>query len=254
MSSRKKSDDRKQNDAVIVICVQEPFEDGSSMNFGTLKEEDIRFLHQAFITDSITHALALDHADVRLYYKDKPERVRLVRIVTDYLAKKLNGKIALSYQNRFAAIAQADERWGIRIETAFQECFAAGYSHVLLVGSRTPTITSHMMENALAMLKESDAVFGPTPDGRYYCIGIAGSDQVKLSDFDWKSPKIYSDVASAFSEKHLAWSELPIWYAVETPEDLEFMARDINQYRFEGDDHTARETELVMERILAKLQ
>jgi hypothetical protein len=32
------------------------------------------------------------------------------------------------------------------------------------------------------------------------------------------------------------------------------MARDINQYRFEGDEHTARETELVMERILAKLQ
>ena len=252
MPTRKKSETRK-NDAMIVICVQEPFEDGSSMNFGTLKEEDIRFLHQAFITDSITHALALDHADVRLYHSDKPERIRLVQIVTDYLAKKLNGKIALAYKDRFSAVAQPDSAWGLRIENAFQECFAGGYKHVLLVGSRTPTITSHMMENALAMLKESDAVFGPTPDGRYYCIGMGGSDQIKLAGFDWKAPKIYSDVASAFSEKHLAWSELPIWYAVETSEDLEFMARDINQYRFEGDEHTARETELVMERILAKL-
>jgi hypothetical protein len=61
-------------------------------------------------------------------------------------------------------------------------------------------------------------------------------------------------VAEAFTEKHLAWSELEIWYAVETPEDLEIMVRDINQFRFEGDETTARETEIVMERILARLR
>jgi hypothetical protein len=34
---------------------------------------------------------------------------------------------------------------------------------------------------------------------------------------------------------------------------LEIMVRDINQFRFEGDEKTARETEIVMERILTKL-
>ena len=74
-----------------------------------------------------------------------------------------------------------------------------------------------------------------------------------LSDFDWKSPSIYSEVAKAFTDRSLSWSELEIWYAIESPEELDLMARDINQYRFEEDNLTARETELVMERLIAKL-
>lgn len=254
MPPRKNSAAKPAKDAVVVVCVQEPFEEGSSMNFGSLKDDAIRFLHQAFITDTITHALSLDHADVRLYYKDNADRIRFVKIITEYLAKKLTGKIALAYKERFASCVQKDERWGVRIEQAFQDCFDNGYKNVLVVGSRTPTITPEMMENALNMLRESDAVFGPTQEGRYYCIGMAEDYRIKLSEYDWKENSIYSDVASAFSDQKLRWSELPIWYTVETPEDLEFMARDINQYRFEGDEHTARETELVMERILAKLE
>ena len=104
------------------------------------------------------------------------------------------------------------------------------------------------------MLHKSDAIFGPTPEGRYYLIGMSGKDHIKMSDFDWKSPSIYSEVGQAFTEKKLAWSEMEIWYAVETSDDLEMMARDINQFRFEGDDETAHETELVFERILERLE
>ncbi|MEW5995059.1 MAG: hypothetical protein AB1744_11790, partial [Candidatus Zixiibacteriota bacterium] len=60
------------------------------------------------------------------------------------------------------------------------------------------------------------------------------------------------EVAEAFTRKKLAWSELEIWYAVETPDELGIMVRDINQFRYEGDENTARETELVMERFLAR--
>ena len=110
-----------------------------------------------------------------------------------------------------------------------------------------------MMRTAMKLLKESDVVFGPTPEGRYYVIGMTGSQHIDLSDFDWKTPTIYSEVAESFTKQGLAWSELEIWYAVETADDLELMVRDINQYRFVGDEETARETEIVMERLLAKL-
>ncbi|MBD3401301.1 DUF2064 domain-containing protein [candidate division GN15 bacterium] len=253
MSPRKKNTPTPGSDAVVVVCVQEPFEEGSAMDFGPLGDEEIRFLHQAFITDTIKHALELGDVDVRLYYQNQSDRVRLVKIITDYLGKKLTGKDAERYENHFATFSQKKDRWGNRVEQAFKECFDSGYTYVLLVGSRTPTITPSMMRSALKMLKQSDAIFGPTPEGRYYTIGMAGSYQIELSTFDWKSPSIYADVATAFTERDLRWSELPIWYAVDSSEELEIMARDINQYRFEGDEQTARETELVMERILAKL-
>ena len=243
----------KQNNSVIAICVQEPFEDGSCMDFGLIKGDNLRFLHQAFITDTITNSLDVDQADVRLYYINAPERKHLMQIVTDYLKKKLSGKKAESFGGRFQRFEMDHERWGIRIEKVFKDCFSAGYKHILVIGSRTPTIRSSMMKTALEMLSQSDAVFGPTPEGRYYVIGMSGSYQINLAEFDWKSPLIYSEVAEAFTKKGLAWSELEIWYAVEMPDDLEIMARDINQFRFEGDESTARETEIIMERILAKL-
>jgi len=244
---------RKKCDTVIAVCVQEPTEDGSCMDLGIIKGDDLRFLHQAFITDTVANALEVAAADTRLYHIDDPDRKRLVRTALDYLEKKLDGKRLEGLHERFAQFEQDREGWGFRMSRAFTDCFAAGYKNVLVIGSRTPTITPDMMKTAIKMLKESDAVFGPTPEGRYYTIGMSGSYQIDLAQFDWKSSSIYSQVADAFSERKLSWSELEIWYAVESSEYLELMARDINQYRFEGDEFTAHETEVVIERILARL-
>lgn len=244
---------RKKCDTVIAVCVQEPTEDGSSMDFGIIKGDDLRFLHQAFITDTVANALEVTSADTRLYYINDPDRKRLVKTALDYLEKKLDGKRLEGLHERFAQFDQAREGWGVRLSHVFTDCFAAGYKNVLVIGSRTPTITPDMMKTAVKMLKQSDAVFGPTPEGRYYAIGLSGSYQIDLSQFDWKSSSIYSEVADAFAGKELSWSELEIWYAVESSDYLEVMARDINQCRFEGDEFTAHETEVVIERILARL-
>jgi len=245
---------KKKRDSVIAICIQEPQEDGSSMDFGPIQGDNLRFLHQAFITDTIVNASAVDNADLRLYYIDLPERKKLVKIVTDYLANRLKGKNDDFFKNRFKNLELERERWGIRIEQVFRDCFKQGYKHVLVIGSRTPTVRARMFDTALKMLTKSDAVFGPTPEGRYYVIGMSGSSKINLSEFDWKSPAIYSEVADAFTQKSLAWSELEIWYCVENTEEIEMMIRDINQFRFEGDEQTARETEKVLERILARLE
>ena len=65
---------KKKKDAVIAICIQEPQEDGSSMDFGLIQGDHVRFLHQAFISDSIVNAGSVEEADVRLYFVDSPER------------------------------------------------------------------------------------------------------------------------------------------------------------------------------------
>ncbi|UCC45249.1 MAG: DUF2064 domain-containing protein [Candidatus Zixiibacteriota bacterium] len=245
---------KKKSDSVIALCVQEPLEDGSKMDLGAITGDDLKFLHQAFITDTIGNALAVKDTDVRLYFIDVPERKRFVKIITEYLAGKLTGKAAEAFKNRFRQFEQSHERWGIRIHDVFSRCFEDGYKNVLVVGSRTPTVTSTMLQRALKMLSESEAVFGPTPEGRYYAIGMSQGADINLSEFDWKSPDIYNQVSRAFDERKFGWSELEIWYVVEGPDELELMVRDINQYRFEEDRTTARETEIVMERLLRKLE
>lgn len=245
---------KTSKDSVIAICIQELFEDGSSMDLGSITGDDLRFLHQAFITDTIRHALTVPDADIRLYYIGHDERKKLVSIISDYLSKKYSGTVACDFKKRFSSHQMEKQRWGIRIETVFEECFSRGYKNVFVLGSRTPTISPTMMDRAIRMLRESDAVFGPTPEGRYYGVGMAGTYQVKLSDFDWKSPSIYSEVAKTFDKQELSWTELDIWYAVEQADDLETMVRDINQFRIEGDELTAHETEKVIERIISKME
>jgi len=244
---------KTNHDSVIAVCVQEPFEDGSKMDLGAIQGSDLKFLHQGFIADTISHALSVEEADTRLYYIDDAQRKKFMGIVLDYVKEHAEGDVARALKSKFSHHELSKCRWGLRIEKVFDECFKDGYQNVLVIGSRTPTVTPPMMQRALRMLAESDAVFGPTPEGRYYTIGLRGDSKIKLSEFDWKSPSIYSDVVAAFDKAGLAWAELEIWYAVETPDEIELMVRDINQYRFEDDDVTARETEAVMERLLSKL-
>jgi len=244
---------KKKNKSVISLCIQEPSEDGSTMNLGAISGDELRFIHQAFITDTIANGLDVADADFRVYYIDEDERARLVKIVEEYLKKKTTGRKATALNTGFSTHPLKRERWGVRIEHVFDDCFAQGYDKVLVIGSRTPTFTGKMIKTAMRMLEKSDAVFGPTPEGRYYTIGMSSKHHINLSQFDWKSKTIYSEVAATFTEKQLSWSELEIWYTVESSDELEMMARDINQYRFEGDETTAKETEAVVERLISKL-
>ncbi len=111
-----------------------------------------------------------------MYHIDLADRKRLIKIVTEYLSGKLNGKRGEALKDRFETIELANHSWSERMDLVFRDCFQQGYKHVLLLGSRTPTITAKMMKTALKMLNESDAVFGPTPEGRYYSLGMSGSD------------------------------------------------------------------------------
>jgi len=241
---------KQKNDTVLAICIQEITEDGSELNIGdNYSNEDLRYLHQAFIADTLVNVLGTKSIDINLFYGDFSDTRKSVTTILDYLRKKLKGKKATALNNGLAVTTLPAERWGMKMEHVFQKCFNDGYKHVLLIGSRTPTLKDSAIKMALKLLKKSDAIFGPTVEGRYYMIGLSKGYHVDLSSFDWRSPNIYSEVAECFREKNLTWAELELWYAVEHPEDLEYLVRDINQYRFEGDEISARETEMVLKRV-----
>jgi glycosyltransferase A (GT-A) superfamily protein (DUF2064 family) len=241
----------KKNDAILAICIQEVTEDGSELNIGdNFRIEDIRLLHQAFIADTIANVIEMKGIDFHLFYGDTPETKKAVNTIINYLGKKLKGKKEETLSNNMKVTSLSNVRWGEKMETVFKKCFNDGYKHVLFIGSRTPTLKENLLKMALKLLKKSDAVFGPTVEGRYYLIGMSNKYHVELASYDWTSPNIYAEVANDFRSQGLSWSELEIWYAVEHPEDLEYLIRDINQFRFEGDEESTKETEIALERIL----
>lgn len=240
-----------KNDAVLAICIQEVTEDGSELFIGdTFSAEDIKHLHFAFIADTLVNVLEMKGMDIYLFYADFPETKKTIQSILGNVGKRIKGRKRETLTNGLKILPLPIERWGLKMETAFKKCFNDGYKHVLFIGSRTPTLKDSLLKMAMKLLKKSDAVFGPTVEGRYYLIGMTGEYHVQLSTFDWCSPNIYAEVANSLRDKGLSWSELEIWYAVEHPEDLEYLVRDINQFRLEGDEESAKETEVVLEEIL----
>ena len=245
--------DKKQIDTALAICIQEVTEDGSELNVGDeYSFEDISFLHQGFIADTLVNVLGINNIDLRLYYADLPHTRKSVETIINYLSEKLKGKRAAALSNHLKVRQLSPDRWGIKMDAIFRDCFDVGYKHVVFIGSRTPTLKEKMIKLAIRLLKKSDAVFGPTVEGRYYLIGMSGEYHVNLASFDWSSPNIYSEVVDSFREKGLTWTEMEMWYAVEHPEDIEYLVRDINQYRLEGDELSAKETEKVLERLIKR--
>ncbi len=244
---------KPKKDAVLAVCVQETVEDGSEISLGDgFLQEDVFFMHQAFLADTLVNVLGLNIFDVRLFYGDSPATHKAVETIINYLKKRLKGRKASALEKDLEVSALTPERWGLKMEQAFQDCFERGYENVLFVGSRTPTLNEKLLKMALKLLRKSDAVFGPTVQGRYYLIGMNNKYHVELARFDWRSPDIYSEVVACFREKGLSWSELEMWYAVEHAEDLEFLVRDINQFRLEGDEMSAKETEMVLKRVMER--
>lgn len=246
----------KKNKTALIICIQEISEDGSSMNLGNqLSDEDVAYLHQAFIADSITNALSLPQIDIKVFYSPNPQTQKSIKTILTYLKDRFKGqKREALNENRLEIKELGLGRWGVKMDESFRYCFDQGYRKVLFIGSRTPTLTHDKIADAIKILDNKDVVFGPTVEGRYYMIGFTGEYLVPLAEFKWKEPNIYSQVAAHIEKHGLSWEETEIWYAVEHPEDVEYLARDINQFRLTGNEETARETEKVLERILNRLQ
>jgi Uncharacterized protein conserved in bacteria (DUF2064) len=247
---------KKYSNTVIAICVQETSEDGSNLDFdGRFDARQKDLLSQSFTADTLVAALSIPGASVRLFYGDVPETRASVEKIVHYVQGRIEKERGEAIDSRlFLDVELPAERWGVKMETAIKDCFAEGFDKVIFLGSRTPTLTAKLITQAINELDKFDAVFGPTVEGRYYLMGMRGQYHTSLSQFDWTEPTIYSDVSNTLTAEGLNWTELEMWYVVEHPEDLEYLVRDINHFRLQGDEITAHETELTLSRLLAETE
>ena len=73
-----------------------------------------------------------------------------------------------------AVRTQRGESWAERQTNLFSDCYADGEERVVLAATDSPQLTVTCVEAAFAALDTHDAVFGPTPDGGYYLVGMRG--------------------------------------------------------------------------------
>jgi rSAM/selenodomain-associated transferase 1 len=127
----------------------------------------------------------------------------------------------------------ADEWWpqpsgdlGDRLIAGLARGFDAG-GPVLAVGTDCLEMGPALIEQAFEGLARTDVVFGPTPDGGYYLVGMAAFRPALFRSVRWSSSYTLSDHLLRCREEGWSVSSLPMRHDIDTWQDwLAYLARN----------------------------
>lgn len=128
-----------------------------------------------------------------------------------------------------ASVRQEGSDLGERLHQALA---AAGREHraVAALGSDHPQVPLERIHRAFELVEEgADVVLGPTEDGGYYLVALAG-DAVHPTVFDhipWSSDRVLEVTLKRCRDAGLQVELLPQSWDVDRPEDLERLAEEL---------------------------
>lgn len=107
---------------------------------------------------------------------------------------------------------------GDRLAAGFGRGFHLG-GPVLAVGTDCLEMEPELLLQAFEELSSHDVVFGPTPDGGYYLVGLSAARPALFRSIRWSSPSTLSDHLRCCRERSWSVSLLPVRHDIETEDD-----------------------------------
>ncbi len=124
---------------------------------------------------------------------------------------------------------QPSGNFGVRLQAAFADAFALGFTRVLIIGSDSPTLPPALLEQALSLLEDAPLVIGPATDGGYYLLGMKVLQERLFEQIDWSTERVFGQTMARAAELALEPAVLSPWYDVDEPEALQQLRRDVEQ-------------------------
>ena len=180
-----------------------------------LGEEAAATLYAAFLADTLAAARAVCGDAVELWVPRAPD-------------------VREALERRFPDVPlrwQAGPDLGARLSAAFAAAFSDGVDHALVVGSDHPTLPSRYLRRAFRALRSAPLVLGPAHDGGYYAVGLrrsawpAGAELFR--NVPWSTPRVLAITRQRAEARGFRHVQLPEWYDVDRPPDLERLRRDV---------------------------
>lgn len=116
---------------------------------------------------------------------------------------------------------------GERMNHAVATAFGKGYQKVLVIGTDIPTLSGQTCLTTSNLLKNHDVVFGPTPDGGYYLLGMNRPAPELFHDIPWSTPSVLSISLEKARRLGLSVGQLHPLQDIDTLEDLKSMVSDL---------------------------
>ncbi len=177
-----------------------------------LSPEKCAELADAFLQDTINKALT---QNIQLIIAFSPNGKN------DYFDKFSNENIIF--------IPQKGADLGEKMFNAFKFAFEQKAVSAVLIGTDSPTFPRKFIEQAFEKLEKTDAILGKSADGGYYLIGLKLLLREIFENVIWSSEKAYEQTARNIEKCGLKLSNLPEWFDVDLPADLERLRKDLKQ-------------------------
>jgi len=168
-----------------------------------------RIYHQ-FVATLVTELTSM--TDQRWLLYDPPER----RVEFERLAA-----------GQWHVVAQSPGDLGQRMAHFFAQAVAVGSQRTVLIGSDSPNLPPALIEQAFDRLRHDRVVVGPTDDGGYYLIGIAGPAPSIFEHVAWSTPQVWEQTERQLQRLGIGYATLPTWYDVDEREDLKRLEREL---------------------------
>lgn len=165
------------------------------------------------------------------FLDDLVERARGVAETELWVPRRPGAEKALTRRHPGLPVRiQSEGDLGARLAGAFERSFDDGVARVVALGSDHPTLPADYPGRAFRALRAAHLVIGPAEDGGYYAVGLRRTAWPGArSLFDgapWSTPRLLAWTREAARSLGLRHVELPVWYDVDVPEDLDRLARD----------------------------
>ena len=118
----------------------------------------------------------------------------------------------------FTLIAQQGTDLGERLIHSLEYFLNLGCAGVMAIDSDTPTLPTHCLQQAIALLTKPDVdvVIGPSDDGGYYLIGIRAMHRDLFVDMPWSTSAVLPETVRRAEALGLRVAWLPAWFDVDT--------------------------------------
>lgn len=115
---------------------------------------------------------------------------------------------------------QAGVDLGERMHAAFRREFAAGYTHICLIGSDCYELTTAILQQAFEKLTQNSVVIGPAEDGGYYLLGLKSLQQALFTGKSWSTASVLADTLYSIKAAGQTVALLPQLTDVDEEKDL----------------------------------
>ncbi len=228
-----------------VLCIFAKYPEPGKVKFGLeecLGQKQAAFLARAFLMDTISISLRVPCSDLYIAHWPPDSRGDFEDLLCLFENEEKDSVVA-EKAGGVNLIPQSGEDFGERLINSSRILFERGAKRVIFVGSEGPLLQTLILHATFELLKNNQAVVGPTFSGRYYLIGSDSHYPALFNGIDWSSQTVYKETVERLNQIGLNWQELEISYDVNSPEELEQLYFDIDNLRLAGENDIAYHTE-----------